>query len=638
MAFINLLDKHTAELIAAGEVVERPASVVKELIENAIDAGSSAIKISILRGGVGLIEVEDNGSGIETDQVQKAFVRHATSKIFSGDDLNHIGTLGFRGEALASIAAVARVKLITCTSLEEEAVCYSIAGGEEGGLAPAARPTGSTIQIADLFYNTPARMKFLKKDQSEANLVQDVASNLALSHPEISFRFLREEKEIFHTPGDGKLLSAIYALYGREFAKGLMPIAADDGAFAVGGYVSMPAHARASRAMQFFYINGRYVKNRTMMAALEAACRGYVMAGKFPACVMELQMPPEEVDVNVHPAKTEVRFSNEKTVFNLVYQAVRSAVTSPAAGEKQIHLPPQPAASQPSGAAAQQAFLEEPPVQHPAVPDSAAPESLLKKVQGSYEGALRSQPAQPYRVNRHALDIQVTAEEAPPLQKGGEEMPAAAWPETAPEAGFSGAPAFQQEKAEAPSLVLLGEAFQTYILAECGEYLVFIDKHAAHERLLYEKLMAGVGAACAQLLLVPVNVALSGAEKNALLQERELVEAAGVDFDDFGGGTVLVRAVPSNVSEGEIPLLLQEIAQKLAQGAKDARSEKQEWIYASIACRGAIKAGDRSTQRELLALAQEVLDGKVPLFCPHGRPILLKLTQKEIEKYFGRLG
>ena len=659
MAVINILDKHTAELIAAGEVVERPASVVKELVENAVDAGSTKIVIRIERGGVGLIEVQDNGCGIEPEEVGKAFIRHATSKIRTGADLDKIGTLGFRGEALASIAAVSRVTLVTCTPSAEYAVRYTICGGEEQEILPDARPVGTTITVRDLFYNTPARMKFLKKDQSEANLVQDVVTHLALSHPEVSFSFLREGREIFQTPGDQKLLSAIYAVQGREFAKDLLPVEQKEGSLEVKGYITPPKGARGSRSMQFFYINGRYVKNRTMMAALEAACKGYVMAGKFPGCVLNLTLPPQAVDVNVHPAKTEVRFANEKAVFQIVYQAARAAVSAPQAAEKWVQLDTpsagkDKAAQKPEAQETPVTEIAEKPISFTSVPPSTKEaQKTLQDLHSLYDGALRSQSPVTYRVDRRALDIAVADErEEEHFSKAAEQKtlldippvsdsPLPQAPQTAD--GGSEPPVYTKQEPAAPAapsaaLRLIGEAFKTYIIAQKEDALVFIDKHAAHERLLYEKLLAGLGGTAAQTLLCPVNITLSGEEKNALLQEKELVEGAGLDVEDFGGNTVLVRAVPPNVTEGEVAPLVEEIAEKLARGTRDARSEKQEWVYASIACRGAIKAGDRSADLELLALAEDVMSGKVPRFCPHGRPIVLKLTQKEIEKYFGRLG
>ena len=334
MAEIRVLDKHTAELIAAGEVVERPASVAKELLENAIDAGATQITLSAVRGGIQQLQIVDNGSGIEAEYIDKAFIRHATSKIATAEDLGHIHTLGFRGEALASIASVARVEVLTRTEADEYACCYRIEGGEERGMEPGARPVGTTITVSDLFYNTPARMKFLKKDASEGTFVAETVLHAALSHPEISFRYLRDGKQQYVTPGDGDLRSAVYAVLGREFARDLLPVDGGSELYHVTGLVTPPRACRASRGAQHFFVNGRYVKNRTMMAALENAYKGTMMQGKFPGGILLLEMPADLVDVNVHPAKIEARFARENDVFDVVYHAVKLALAQPGTGER----------------------------------------------------------------------------------------------------------------------------------------------------------------------------------------------------------------------------------------------------------------------------------------------------------------
>ena len=338
MAEIRVLDKHTAELIAAGEVVERPASVAKELLENAIDAGATQITLSAVRGGIQQLQIVDNGSGIEAEYIDKAFIRHATSKIATAEDLGHIHTLGFRGEALASIASVARVEVLTRTEADEYACCYRIEGGEERGMEPGARPVGTTITVSDLFYNTPARMKFLKKDASEGTFVAETVLHAALSHPEISFRYLRDGKQQYVTPGDGDLRSAVYAVLGREFARDLLPVDGGSELYHVTGLATPPRACRASRGAQHFFVNGRYVKNRTMMAALENAYKGTMMQGKFPGAVLMLELPPDMVDVNVHPAKTEIRFAKESDVFDAVYRAVRAALATPGSGECRFEM------------------------------------------------------------------------------------------------------------------------------------------------------------------------------------------------------------------------------------------------------------------------------------------------------------
>ena len=700
MAVIHVLDQHTAELIAAGEVVERPASAVKELVENAIDAGATQVTVSIERGGVSLIQVSDNGSGIEAEYIATAFIRHATSKIRTEADLDHICTLGFRGEALASIASVARVEVLTRTEQDEFACRYRIEGGTERGMEADARPVGTTITVRDLFYNTPARMKFLKKDSSEGTYVSDAVSRAALSHPEVAVKFIREGKTQFQTPGDGTLRSAAYGVLGREFSKSLLEVDGTVGLYRVHGLVTPPSACRASRGMQHFYINGRYVKNSTMMAALENAYKGTLMQGRFPGCVLMLEMPPELVDVNVHPAKTEVRFAREKDVFDAVYSAVKSVVLLPASGERRFQFAdstekipadgaketraavpsspavparpnePVPSVMHPAAPAAQEVPMRQPGSQAPAAMPGEADRDVWKSLpsEPETEGILRSAPMQltkSYRPAREEmLDIAPTEDEVPHLQQsapaeekpheepGGrmddQQAPAAPLAKTAvAEAGEEAAdsvemPAAQQlalePKPEIEPLRYVGEVFKTYIITQRGEEMCLIDKHAAHERLIYEELAKNYGNVPSQMLLMPVPVQLNAEEKNALLGNLDLLRDAGVELDDFGGNTVMIRAVPADVQADDVEELAIELAAKLAKGAKDALSEKTEWVLHSISCRAAMKAGDKTRPEGLLRLAEQIMAGKVPPFCPHGRPIVLKLTRKELEKQFGRLG
>ena len=700
MAVIHVLDQHTAELIAAGEVVERPASAVKELVENAIDAGATQVTVSIERGGVSLIQVSDNGSGIEAEYIATAFIRHATSKIRTEADLDHICTLGFRGEALASIASVARVEVLTRTEQDEFACRYRIEGGTERGMEADARPVGTTITVRDLFYNTPARMKFLKKDSSEGTYVADAVSRAALSHPEVAVKFIREGKTQFQTPGDGTLRSAAYGVLGREFSKSLLEVDGTVGLYRVYGLVTPPSACRASRGMQHFYINGRYVKNSTMMAALENAYKGTLMQGRFPGCVLMLKMPPELVDVNVHPAKTEVRFAREKDVFDAVYSAVKSVVLLPASGERRFQFAdstekipadgaketraavpfspavparpnePVPSVMHPAAPAAQEVPVRQPGSQAPAAMPEEADRDVWKSLpsEPETEGILRSAPMQltkSYRPAREEmLDIAPTedelphlpqsapAEEEPHEEPGGrmddQQAPAAPLAETAvAEAGEKAAdsvemPAAQQlalePEPEIEPLRYVGEVFKTYIITQRGEEMCLIDKHAAHERLIYEELAKNYGNVPSQMLLMPVPVQLNAEEKNALLGNLDLLRDAGVELDDFGGNTVMIRAVPADVQADDVEELAIELAAKLAKGAKDALSEKTEWVLHSISCRAAMKAGDKTRPEGLLRLAEQIMAGKVPPFCPHGLPIVLKLTRKELEKQFGRLG
>lgn len=712
MAVIHVLDKHTAELIAAGEVVERPASVVKELLENSIDAGATQVTVSIESGGVKLIEISDNGTGIEAEYISTAFIRHATSKIETPDDLTNIHTLGFRGEALASIASVARVELTTRTEVDEFATVYRIEGGEEVSREPGARAVGTTIRVKDLFYNTPARMKFLKKDSSEGTFVSDTVTRVALSHPEVSVKFIREGKLQYVTPGDGQLRGAAYAVLGREFSRDLIELKNQEGVYRITGLVTPPKSCRASRSMQHFYINGRYVRNRTMMAGMEMAFKGTMMQGKFPGGILLLEMPADLVDVNVHPAKIEARFARENDVFDVVYHAVKLALAQPGTGERlftfeadkeeekaenskkdtdiikndvknnnftglsaiirgqadpgvlpQQHWEPaKPAAApqQPAPAAAMQIPTA------PSVPrwkGSAQNEDMLDPFVTLHSPKLETTKApEPFRAAASEAQLDVEPEfgetklHSPqdhmaawnPAQEAPKEEPESA-PGTetepdAPEAAEQETVLAEPEQmnfdptADQPEpLRYVGEVFRTYILAERGDELCLIDKHAAHERQLYEKLAANYGNVPSQMLLEPAAIDLAAEEKQALLDNIPLLENAGLEIADFGGNTVVLRAVPADVEPQNAESLLVEIANKLLKGGHDALSEHTEWVLHSISCRAAIKAGDKSSPQELLALAEKILSGEVPPFCPHGRPCVLKLTRKELEKQFGRI-
>lgn len=712
MAVIHVLDKHTAELIAAGEVVERPASVVKELLENSIDAGATQVTVSIESGGVKLIEISDNGTGIEAEYISTAFIRHATSKIETPDDLTNIHTLGFRGEALASIASVARVELTTRTEVDEFATVYRIEGGEEVSREPGARAVGTTIRVKDLFYNTPARMKFLKKDSSEGTFVSDTVTHVALSHPEVSVKFIREGKLQYVTPGDGQLRGAAYAVLGREFSRDLIELKNQEGVYRITGLVTPPKSCRASRGMQHFYINGRYVRNRTMMAGMEMAFKGTMMQGKFPGGILLLEMPADLVDVNVHPAKIEARFARENDVFDVVYHAVKLALAQPGTGERlftfetdkkeekagnskkdtdiikndvknnnftglsaiirgqadpgvlpQQHWEPaKPAAApqQPAPAAAMQIPTA------PSVPrwkGSAQNEDMLDPFVTLHSPKLETTKApEPFRAaaSETQLDVEPEfgetklhspqdhmaawnpAQEAP--KEEPESAPCAETEPDAPEAAEQETVLAEPEQmnfdptADQPEpLRYVGEVFRTYILAERGDELCLIDKHAAHERQLYEKLAANYGNVPSQMLLEPAAIDLAAEEKQALLDNIPLLENAGLEIADFGGNTVVLRAVPADVEPQNAESLLVEIANKLLKGGHDALNEHTEWVLHSISCRAAIKAGDKSSPQELLALAEKILSGEVPPFCPHGRPCVLKLTRKELEKQFGRI-
>ena len=625
MGRINVLDKQVAELIAAGEVVERPASAAKELVENCIDAGASSVAVEIRNGGVTFLRVEDNGCGIAREDVPRAFLRHATSKVAGREDLNGISTLGFRGEALASIAAVARVEMLTRTENELAGTRYGVEGGEEKFCEDAGCAAGTTVTVRDLFYNTPARMKFLKKDVTEGNAVAAVLDKEALAHPEVAFRFLRDGRETLRTPGDGRLKSAVYAVFGRQFTAGLIPVEYELNGVKVSGFVSRPAAARPNRSMQNFFINGRYVKSRTAMVALEQAFRGCLMTGKVPACVLHLAVPLAAVDVNVHPAKIEVRFLNERPVFDAVYHGVKTALNRDDA----------------------------PRVMKLA--DSAAP---------AFPRGHSSAPA-PFRMPAHEVPVRLYDAGTAPAPQAGEKgaMPVLSFsrPGTlvppdierdepdAPEAEAPARPSAPRDAAPAqgaqtfpapaagtePEEKFVGEAFGTYIIVQRGDSLVFYDKHAVHERLLYEKLKKQGGASFSQMLLEPVTVTLSKEEYSAVLESRDACAQAGFELEDFGGGAVLVRSAPMALAGDDVAGAVEEIAGYLAENRNDLTTRKLDWLYHNIACRAAVKAGDPASPQELMDLVRRAERQDVR-YCPHGRPVSFVLMRGELERRFGR--
>lgn len=679
MQKIHVLPRHVTELIAAGEVVERPSSVAKELMENAIDAGAAAVTLEIRRGGVTYIRITDNGCGIAREDAPTAFISHATSKINMEADLDAIGTLGFRGEALASIAAVSRVELLTRTQEEPVGTRLCMEGGEQTLLDDAGCPQGTTLIVRDLFYNTPARMKFLKKDVSEANAVAGVVDRVALSHPEVSVRFIRDGKETLLTPGDGKLLSAIHAVYGREFAAGLLPVNYELGGVRVAGFAAKPLAARPNRMMQLFFLNGRLVKSRTAMAALEEAYRNAVMAGRFPACVLHLHVPNETVDVNVHPAKIEVRFANEKRIFDAVYYAVKNTLQQndprPRVDLNKLNAPV---------AAAQQPAPEQITLPGQSGPPKKTDDFWGRETAASFIGKNRpperlESTASGYASGREPNTVDIA------LQKRAPGQPANAMPlpdgfpsgtEHAQGAAnaISGAAAITPQaeiarelaaqaqrpqtvrpvdsvekmageaqnpappKTECPAFRVLGEAFRTYIVAECGKDLLLIDKHAAHERLLYEALRREAGqAADRQLLLSPEAVTLAKEEYAAVLQNLELLCRAGFEAEDFGEGTVLVRACPMALAQEDVAALFQELAGYLLANRRELIPEKLDWLYHNVACRAAIKAGDMTSRYELERFVENLLSHDEIRYCPHGRPVMVVMSRAELEKQFGRI-
>ena len=612
MAKINKLPKHMADLIAAGEVVERPASVVKELMENAVDAGATSITVEIQHGGISYIRVTDDGCGIDREDVKTAFVSHATSKIKTAEDLNTILTLGFRGEALPSIAAVSKVNMITKTATEEMGTSLAIEGGVITDFSDAGCAVGTTMIVRELFYNTPARMKFLKKDVSEGNYVASAVEKLALSHPEISIRFIRDGKQVFTTNGDGNLQNVCFSAFGKDFSNGLLNVNGIVGNVSVNGLVTPPFNCRGSRGMQYFFVNGRSVKNTTIMAAFENAYKNSVMVGKFPGGVLFITLPPTLVDVNVHPSKIEVRFSDEKAIFDAVYHAVKSAL-SENTSLKQANLP------------------EKKPIFNEIF---AKPQQEFKQTTVEENITYTEKVLKPLSVFDVVEDVKIdyVAEEDDPLKI---EFPVAI-PETRVEIKETITPK-TETLTEENTIRLIGEAYKTYIFIELNGKLCVIDKHAAHERILFNKLKSQSQNSGSQMLLAPITVTLGKEEYIAVTENLETIVKSGFDIEDFGNGTVIVRSCPMDLDNCEIEPLISEIAEYLTKNRRDITNEHLDWIYHNVACRSAIKAGDDNSETELLALAKQVVNDNDVRFCPHGRPVMIELSKYELEKQFGRV-
>lgn len=703
MGVINVLDKHIAELIAAGEVVERPSSVIKELVENSIDAGAKNITVEIKNGGTTFMRVADDGCGIYRDDIKKAFLRHATSKVKTANDLDMISTLGFRGEALASISAVSRLQVITKNENEEIGSCYEIEGGDEISLEEAGCPTGTTFVIRDLFYNIPARSKFLKKDVAEGNAVSALMDKIVLSHPEVAFTFIRDCKQVLRTFGDGKLLSAIYSVFGKDFAKGLIPVDYTLDSVTVKGYISKPINSRPNRNMQNFFINGRFVKTRTGMAALEEAYKGSIMVGKFPSAVLQLTVPYEIIDVNVHPAKIEVRFINERPVFDAIYHAVKTALQQ-GDERKQIHFKENTAFNEIkkvnpfNNAQAVFAKAENTPAEKPIKPieriepvlknsepkpynpfdeldlkdektkpvsidnlkmsDSSNPFDIYSKQAIKRNSELENKKAEFFKQKlekAEQLILKATQqEESLPKQEITVDDLTAESTETPIETEVSkeeikplkeisenktdNNDALTELPKEQTKLRFLGEAFNTYIIVEKNDNeVLIIDKHAAHERIIYEKLKADSGSANVQYLLTPITVTLDKIDYDAAVSNLDMFAKCSFDVEDFGNGTLLVRSAPQYLAATEIADCITEMSGYIASGKKDIYTEKMDWFYHNVSCRSAIKAGNKSTVQELMDIAWTLEKNPQIKYCPHGRPICIVMTKYEIEKQFGRL-
>ena len=638
MPTINVLDKSVAELIAAGEVIERPASVIKELVENAIDAGADHVTVEIKNGGITYMRVTDNGCGIAHEEIPTAFLRHATSKIATGSDLDNINTFGFRGEALASIAAVARVEMLTKQSANEFGSSYKIEGGAETCHEKTGCPDGTTIIIRDLFFNTPARLKFLKKDVSEGNSVQAIVDKIALAHPEVAIKFIRDNKPVRITNGDGKHYSAIYSVFGKQFAASLIPVDYSVGNISVSGYISSPLFARANRSMQYFFVNTRSIKSVICMSALEEAYRNSIMVGKFPACVLNINLPPNEMDVNVSPSKTEVRFAYEKNVFDAVYYGVKNGILN-AENSREIQIKPvekPTSAKEEISAAVTLPAKEEKPAfigervrlsSEPAPYEMKQPEVLyrqeklaepvqpvppaLKNVQVEEEPEI----ANPFKfLSREIFEKPKPVQEKPPVQPAEEEP----------------------EQEEKPPLTVIGEIFKTYIVCQCGDDMILMDKHAAHERIRFEKLKKDFSQH-SQLLLEPVNIQLSAEEWSAVTDFSEELGEMGIDFVPHNNFVIELTSMPTMLAGGDEKGTMEKIADILTHSNTNVKGEIFDDILHSMACKSAIRANEITSFEELKLLANQVWNDEKIRFCPHGRPIITVISKKELEKNFNRI-
>ena len=612
MSVINILSPHVADLIAAGEVVERPMSVVKELVENAIDAGARNITVELRGGGMALIRVTDDGCGMTPEDAGIAFLRHATSKLRDEHGLESIATLGFRGEALAAISAVSHIELTTRVRGAAEGTRVLLSAGDIDEMGPVGCPEGTTMLVRDLFYNTPARQKFLKSDRAEGSACVSAALRCALGHPEVSVRCLREGEEVFFSPGDGQAKSAAYSLLGRDNAVNFLSCAGESEGVRVEGFISAPHAGRGNRAMQFFFLNGRAFRSSVVQAALEQAYRNTLLTGRYPACVLYLTLGFGRVDVNVHPTKSEVRFSEEKKVYDAVYYAVLSALQEKTGrNTAEIRLSPS---------------TERVTAPKPDFYRQMSAEEFRKS-------GLAEKAAKPVTAPRPPLPTQFTlrdsgtvAYQTSPLVPRPE-IPRVSAPKPEPEPAKC-----TPDVTPVPQYRVIGEALDTYIVVESEDTLLLIDKHACHERILFDRLLAGLGAQMSQTLLAPITWSPGADTAELLEQNAALLEEYGFALERFGDDGVILRAVPADCGGDELALL-EEIAESLSSGRIE---DRREALCHTIACKAAIKAGKRSDERELAALAEKVVSGEVR-YCPHGRPVCVKLTKSELDKQFKRI-
>lgn len=656
MPKINLLDKSVYELIAAGEVIERPSSVIKELAENSIDAGAASITVEIKRGGISYLRVTDDGCGISREDIPTAFMRHATSKVYTQDDLDSINTLGFRGEALASVCAVSRVELLTKQREDQLGSIYRIEAGEPVEYDRAGCADGTTIIIRDLFYNTPARLKFLKKDVTEGNYCASVIEKLALSHPGISFRFIRDGRQTMLSSGDGEYYSAVYAVFGKQFAAGLIPVENVYQNTAVTGYVSSPLFTRANRSMQNFFVNGRSVKSPLCCAALEEAFRNTIMVGKFPSCVLCVNTDPSQVDANIHPTKTEVRFTNEKIVFDAVYFAVKNALmgydesreiklnTAPARAEN-IPQPERARTAEPLRTASAQ-VIEEPPKTMP-IPSGRDAVIYPQEKREPPKFTLRQETPQPAQFTQPLPAAEQTympelvpAKKPEPKETPLSDLPGFAFlseksfekkPEPVPQEPD---PVIPQERPK-EQIRVVGELFKTYIVCESTEGMILIDKHAAHERVNFERLKKGFDSS-AQLLMQPEEVYLTPEEFNGMSEYADKLAQVGIIME-FTDGKARVTGLPQMLDKVPPAEIVECIAKIVSQGNTNAEGELFDDMLHTVACKASIRGNEDNDILELQVLAQEVFNNPDIRYCPHGRPVMTQISRKQIERYFGRV-
>ena len=656
MPKINLLDKSVYELIAAGEVIERPSSVIKELAENSIDAGAASITVEIKRGGISYLRVTDDGCGISHEDIPTAFMRHATSKVYTQDDLDSINTLGFRGEALASVCAVSRVELLTKQREDQLGSIYRIEAGEPVEYDRAGCADGTTIIIRDLFYNTPARLKFLKKDVTEGNYCASVIEKLALSHPGISFRFIRDGRQTMLSSGDGEYYSAVYAVFGKQFAAGLIPVENIYQNTAVTGYVSSPLFTRANRSMQNFFVNGRSVKSPLCCAALEEAFRNTIMVGKFPSCVLCVNTDPSQVDANIHPTKTEVRFTNEKIVFDAVYFAVKNALmgydesreiklNSAPARVENIPQPERARTSEPLRTASAQ-VIEEPPKTMP-IPSGRDAVIYPQEKREPPKFTLRQETPQPAQFTQPLPAAEQTympelvpAKKSEPKETPLTDLPGFAFlseksfekkPEPVPQ---EPAPEIPQEQLK-EQIRVVGELFKTYIVCESTEGMILIDKHAAHERVNFERLKKGFDSS-AQLLMQPEEVYLTPEEFNGMSEYADKLAQVGIIME-FTDGKARVTGLPQMLDKVPPAEIVECIAKIVSQGNTNAEGELFDDMLHTVACKASIRGNEDNDILELQVLAQEVFNNPDIRYCPHGRPVMTQISRKQIERYFGRV-